>query len=252
MSIWFSNGRDCFKRTMDMAELLHRTECLTFPRSGHTLLHRLLSDYFVDGELHYCEMYDEPEKVLDRDPTTNFQKNHDLQLATPIRDDRQYLVQIRYPIDTIISWYKMACKANISDAPQAWMECAFEVSSLWLRFYRKWVLSPVPNRLIVNYSDLVAQPVETLERTIDFLGCTNPDRSRIVRCCVDADIRPRTHYRKFKYYGPRFFCTFKGLYATTPGVDTDNDQLTIPSESAAAGAFPSPLIDRRVSPAQVA
>ncbi len=231
---------------------LNRTECLTFPRSGHTLLHRLLSDYLVDGELRYCEMYTEPEKTLDRDPITNFQKNHDLELTTPIREDRQYLVQIRYPIDTLISWYKMACKTNVSDAPQTWMEYAFEVSSLWLRFYRKWVLSPIPNRLIVNYSDLVSQPVETLERTVDFLGCTDPDRARIERCCSAVEIRPRNHYRKFKYYGPRFFSIFKGLYATTPGVDTDKDELVIPSEEAVAGAFPSPLVDLRVCPAQVA
>lgn len=213
-----------------MGAELRRTECVTFPRSGHGLLQKLLHRYFEEGELVYCESYADPERMLDHDPRTNFQKNHDLELGTPIKDDRQYLVQIRYPIESIVSWYQLACeREGLPDSPGSWTNFAVQKASFWMGFYRKWVMEQVPRRRVVNYADLVERPVETMESIVAFLGASEPDLDLIRRCCDDEQVGRRSFTRSFKYYGPGFFALFRGLFAAVPGVDVTRDELVVPA-----------------------
>jgi hypothetical protein len=211
-----------------MTATLVRTECMTFPRSGHTLLQRLLRGYFGD-EFVYCEQYSRPEGTLDRDAVTNFQKNHDFELDTPVRGDRQYLVQVRYPLDSLVSWFKLSCsEQKTEDSPQAWTMFAVEKASFWMRFYRKWVLDHVPGRLVVNYEDLVERPVETVTSVVSFLGGETPDADRIAAVCSSERIARQNYYTGFRYYGPAVFGVLKGLFAAVPGVDLARDRLVIP------------------------
>ncbi|MHC4948121.1 MAG: sulfotransferase domain-containing protein [Planctomycetota bacterium] len=213
---------------MDDIEI-RRTECVCYPRSGHGLLQKILTRYFGPETLVYCESYRDPHRMLDHDPETNYQKNHDLELNTPIRDDRQYLVQIRYPIESIVSWYRLACEQDgMEDAPAVWTSFAIQKASFWMGFYRRWVLDHVPRRLIVNYADLVDEPVGTVTRVVRFLGDDAPDRARIEASCAAEGVARRSFVRAFKYYGPAFFSLFKGLFASVPGVDIARDELVVP------------------------
>ncbi|MCP3905646.1 MAG: sulfotransferase domain-containing protein [Planctomycetes bacterium] len=234
-----------------MTATLTRTECLTYPRSGHTLLQRLLRHYF-DDELVYCEQYSRPGGTLDRDAETNFQKNHDFQLDTPIRDDRQYLVQVRYPIDSIVSWFKMSCaEGRTDDTPEAWMMFAVGKASFWMHFYRKWVLDHVPGRLIVNYDDLVEHPVHTVTGVVKFLGDETPDIERIERICDDEGVARKNYYTGFRYYGPAVFGLLKGLFAAVPGVDLTTDRLVVPGAAEADAVVPAAVTDLRRAAAEL-
>lgn len=214
--------------------LIHRTQCVSFPRSGHHLLERLLHSYFGDERWRYCESYEDSGRTLDNDPETNFEKTHDLDLATEARDDRHYLVQIRYPIESLVSWYRWSCdRQGAEDSPGAWVNFAIQRSAFWMMFYRKWVLNHVPNRLIVNYADLVGAPAETVMRVVQFLGDDAPDRTRIEAICDAADIGVKHHFRGFKHYGPEFFNMLRWLYAAVPGVDIESDTLTVIESSKA-------------------
>ena len=225
-----------------MSTRIERTECVTFPRSGHGLLQKLLHRYYRDGELVYCESYADPERMLDNDPRTNFQKNHDLELETPVRDDRQYLVQIRFPVESIVSWYGLACERDgLVDAPASWTSFAIQKASFWMGFYRKWVMEHVPQRLVVNYADLVGEPVVTLRRVVEFLGEASPDVERLRECCAAERVERRSFTRSFKYYGPGFFSMFKGLFAAVPGVDVERDELVVPSDG--GGALPETVAE---------
>jgi hypothetical protein len=202
---------------------------MTFPRSGHGLLHRLLDRYFDSGALAYCEMYDDPRRRMEAEPRTNFQKNHDFDLDTPVRADRQYLVQVRAPIESIVSWYLYACdRGLVADARDAWKIWAVEKASFWMRFYRRWVLDDVPRRLVVNYADLVAAPEVTLARVVRFLADEAPDAARIAASCRAEPIARRADVRDFRHYGASFFATLAGLFAAVPGIDHVHGRLTVP------------------------
>ena len=225
-----SSGHTHSDKSVSMTTELHITECMTFPRSGHSLLGRLLADYFGDQRFHYCEMYTEMEKRIGVDGTTNFQKNHDLDLETTIHPDRHYLVQIRYPIESLVSWFKLKqARGEIDNSADQWVNFALQNASFWSRFYRKWVLDPMPRRLILNYTDLIDAPVETLQNVVRFLGDDECDVARIEACCANQRIERKSDYHAFKFYGREFFTLLKGLFAAVPGVDIENDLLVVPS-----------------------
>ena len=157
-------------------------------------------------------MYGEPEKTFGNDPDTNFQKNHDLDLETPLRGDRQYLVQIRYPLQSIVSWFKYKVSlGELRDAPDEWVNFALQQSAYWCRFYRKWVMNPVPGRMILNYADLIESPQESLTKVVGFLGETAPDAARIESCVEAEGVVRKNDYRNFKFYGGGLFQAAQGI-----------------------------------------
>ena len=215
-----------------MPTIAHRTECVSFPRSGHHLLEGLLLRYFGEQGMRYCEQYAHPERRLDLDPETRFQKNHDFDLDTPIRSDRQYIIQIRYPLDSLVSLFKLNVKqSGLPDTPAAWTNFAINKIGYWMRFYKKWVLDHIDRRLVVNYADLVEEPVAMLTRVVGFLGEAEPDMARIHEACAAEPIQVRNDYKCFSHYGAQFFTLLKGYFCAVPGVDVEADRLVIPEEN---------------------
>jgi hypothetical protein len=212
-----------------MPSIVHRTECVSFPRSGHHLLEGLLLRYYGEQGMRYCEPYVRPQGRLDLDPETRFQKNHDFDLDTPIRTDRQYLVQIRYPLDSLVSLFKLnVTQSGVADTPAAWTNFAINKTGYWMRFYKKWVLNHIERRLVVNYSDLVADPSGMLANVVRFLGEQAPDMGRIREACAAEPIQMRNDYKCFQHYGAQFFALLKGFFCAVPGVDVDADRLVVP------------------------
>ncbi len=209
------------------------TECLTFPRSGNHLLHDLLDAYFADA-LAFCDIHQTPERALDRDPATNVQKNHDLNHDTPLHDDRRYIVQVRYPIDSITSWYRMACDNGYARSPGAWQSYAIQQLANWMMFYRRWVLRPVPMRIVIAYADLVDRPTDVLARVVEHLTAAPPDTARVEQAVSAFDIRRRNNPEGFEFHDRQFFGLLNALLATTPGLDHANRRVDPPADSACA------------------
>lgn len=148
----------------EFLKAIHPTECVSYPRSGHHGLVDVLRAYFADAFV-YCESYDTPEKKLGLPggALTNFQKNHDFELSTPVLPDRQYLIQIRHPLQAIESWDELDRRAGYPAQPQE------NKLGFWTAFVNKWVLAPIPRRLVVDYADLVERPTSTMVSVIQFL-----------------------------------------------------------------------------------
>jgi len=152
-----------------MVNEIYVTECITFPRCGHTWLSRILKYYFKK-DLNYCEMYNNPELMIDVNENTNLQKNHDFNLNTQIKADRKYLVQIRNREDCLNSFFNLEVLSidknytnenntvkspykNFSDYGKYinWIE---EKKYFYNNFLNKWVFNYIPNCKIVIYEHL--------------------------------------------------------------------------------------------------
>ena len=157
---------------------IYVTECMTFPRCGHTWLTRILKYYF-DDHLNYCEMYNNPELMIDVNENTNFQKNHDINLETKIKNDRKYLIQIRNREDCLDSYFKLEMmnfdsnydvntnlnyeknkfinkfngQKKISD-PSLYLNWIEEKKLFYNFFINKWVFNYIPNSRLVIYENL--------------------------------------------------------------------------------------------------
>ena len=59
---------------------------------------------------------------METDRTVTYQKNHDLKSEAKIKDDRQYLVYIRYPLESLTSYFDLEVKTRLHSNSKAWWE----------------------------------------------------------------------------------------------------------------------------------
>lgn len=171
----------------EFSKTLVPTECVSYPRSGHHALVDVLRAYFRDAFV-YGEIYRDPAAVLGAlEPPVNYQKNHDFGLLTPIDPARNYIVQVRNPLESIESWEAFDRRVGaVPDTHEARLD-------FWTAFVKKWVFPDIPNRLVVWYEDLVGAPTETCVSVIQFLTRTqNVDMARLA-CCPALKRRRSTH-----------------------------------------------------------
>lgn len=197
------------------------TECITFPRSGHHILLSCLADYFGPtlrwSSVHSPYSWDENPGLeshgpLGTDPATNFQKNHDFRLDTPIEAGRKYVIQYREPLEALISWYKMriADGRGNDDSPEAWERFARDNTNYWRGFVRKWILSRErlaagERILLLDYAWLVSDPSGSVDRVVRFLtNGSPPDSERIADIVQDRKIRLLNPAESFVHYDPGF------------------------------------------------
>lgn len=169
------------------------TECICFPRSGHHMLQSILTKYF-DGQIGYCELYlDSPETRIENCPSTNFQKNHDFDLDTPIKDDRKYLVQIRDPIDALASRWELDTRTGmLPSSKEIYQVEMAKWAAYWSGFFAKWVIADVPSRLVVRYRDLLQHPVDSISHVIQFMrGRQNVDAEALQAAIEQFPPQPR-------------------------------------------------------------
>lgn len=159
----------------------------TFPRSGHRLLLGILSLYF-ESDLHHCEWYMEPEKRPEVCPETNFVKTHDFELDWPVVDGWKYLVTIRHPLYSVASWRVLdrllTGDYDCDNVAGKWK------TEFWSKFVNKWVLSPVPNRMIVQYESMIEKPKHTFASIIRFVSGVEPNHEKLNGILNRATIHP--------------------------------------------------------------
>lgn len=175
--------------------MIHRTEAISFPRSGQHLLADMLAAYLGE-EFQYCEFYLEPGRRLAVRSETNYQKNHDFDLDWPITPDHRYVIQIRDPFEALTSLYEL----EGGGAGPEWFDAKWDY---YMGFVRKWILNDVPNRIVVHYQDLVDLPVETLSRVITHISDHRLDGTRVHRTVSAVGPRGRAGVRRNCIFSPK-------------------------------------------------
>jgi len=199
------------------------TQCVSFPRSGHHLLTRCLQSCFGSA-LGYC-----PDVRRRRDFAkfgVNYQKNHDFDLALPVERRFRYVVQYRYPLESIASWYRWELEWGVPaehnhaarrlfnrvvpiwrshvrrDTPKRWDEFVERRLPFWRGFVRKWLIGRErPPACHVAYKDFVARPTETVARVAAFLAPGRAPDPYLVRERIDAAaIAPRSRLEDFPHF----------------------------------------------------
>jgi len=155
---------------------------VSFPRSGHRFTTELLQAYFGPALVYSGEP---------APPEANFIKHHDQDGALEVDPNGHYLVQVRDPFDAVWSWYKMTVDLDgIPDTIQSYRGIFLEKLDYWTGFMRKWVLSDLPNRVIVKYYDLVTHPAKSLRRVLPLFG-EYPDRARVEKAVREVAVIER-------------------------------------------------------------
>jgi len=200
---------------------------VSWPRSGHHLVARLLQLYFAE-EFIYCNYYGGIEgccKTLPcaRAGEVTFTKSHDFDLELPQVEGQKYLVQYRDFVPSVVSNFELFVREGGPDTPEGFRSFASSEFGRYRRFVRKWVLSDFGQRqLVLNYADLLNDPAVELARMV---GYFDPDhavdeaRIRTVIAEVDGEkvenrkverlhkvgVHPSRDVTEFRHYSPTLF-----------------------------------------------
>lgn len=140
---------------------LIRTRLVTFPRSGHHLLVRGLTEA-LDHKLVYSEFYETAHNLANC-PYVNLEKSHDF-TDEPIDPDGNYIVMIRGFELAIESWY------NSTDRDVSLETFRNNQKQYFDDFLDKWVRSEINNRLLINYHDFVDNKIKFVSLASRHMG----------------------------------------------------------------------------------
>ncbi len=226
---------------------------VSFPRSGHHLLIRLLEGYFVEADFKYTPKFErddrphplppptlgerllvrlglarrlpalassrpEPELTADRvRSAVILSKNHDFGLSMVNDYAIPTLVQYRSPLLASISNYFLFMKQmGLDDTRSLWDQYVVKHLSFWKSFVRKWVLDgDHPMSCHVAYEDLVDQPGTALERVVRFFfPDREPQRTQIESACSSLEIIAPRRAHDFQHFDPESFSRLEATVAT--------------------------------------
>jgi hypothetical protein len=181
---------------------------VTFPRSGHSLLARILRSY-LGKDFHYCRFYTHCRQIPCSDPKTYLQKNHDFGLALKISPGQSYIVQYRNPLEALVSYYEFRIEQGQqkTDSYKSWVALAGKDILYWKGFIQKWVINRKgPYFYHLSYEDLIQNPIAKMGEVIKFVDPSKPAEPELVcRAVRKHKVRIPRNIKDFKYYNPRFF-----------------------------------------------
>lgn len=171
---------------------IYKTMCPTFPRSGNTFLMLVLRDYFGADRFRFADIHRHQGRGFDNDPKCVFQKTHDFDLTTPAKAKYQYLVQIRHPIDALSSWQSLKEReGTMMLDPQTWWAQRMQY---YADFIKRWVIRTIDHRLVLDYSDLMSNPLSRISGVIVFLtrdaSSVDPEKLHHI---INNRLRPTAH-----------------------------------------------------------
>lgn len=157
---------------------------ISWPRSGHHLMERLLRSYF-GPDFVYCDFYPEARDCCRvfpcNRPNVHFSKNHDFGSSAVPKPGIPYLIQYRGVMAAAVSDFELYLRSGEPDTPERFEHFATVRARGWGEFVRKWVDNGDGlERCILRYEDLTADPMECMATVIRFFSpSTEVDRDRL-------------------------------------------------------------------------
>lgn len=152
-------------------------------------------NHAIEGGLDYCELYgcqdnngvaipcaahDWPVefKVACRSGR-RFQKSHDFDFRLFRSDQFKYVVTVRDPIPSLVSWWHITDKQDTLDT------FMLEMAPYWRTFAQKWLSERRDNVLVTKYEDLTTN-VGALREVLAFLDVGISSQEAIDQTFIDA------------------------------------------------------------------
>jgi hypothetical protein len=191
-----NDALDSYPRNSKQIEGLVINAC--FPRSGHRFLRNMVRDYFSSSMVFYeahskvIKSYGDREELIDN---VNYAKTHDFKsegrevLNGLNLHNRKYLIQIRHPLESIISWYEFSLKHKTLevDNRDTWLNFLEQKFSFWKSFYNVWEVNSVTeDKLLVKYDDLYSNSQAIFSNVIEFLSGDKLVDSSLIKAIVNS------------------------------------------------------------------
>ena len=199
---------------------------VSWPRSGHHLLARLLVEYF-GAPFKYCVFYREGMDCCRQSPCVRpgikFAKNHDFDMAVKKLPQYPYLVQYRRYMPSAVSDFELYVMAGNEDSAPSFRRFARIKTKYYMKFMGKWKHSDDNiEKKLVEYDDLISNPKRELEKVVRFFAPTvDVDQEKLAATVANthgeqtefgehkilrhSGVRSARKVEQFRYYDPVYF-----------------------------------------------
>ncbi|MFP7675591.1 hypothetical protein ACG74X_19805 [Marivita sp. S0852] len=172
---------------------------VSWPRSGHHLLARLLRLYF-GAEFTYCSFYGQAEccgrAPCKRAGDIRYSKNHDFDGTLPQTPQHRYLIQTRAFAPSVVSNFELYLREGGIDDPDSFAGFASAQFTAYRAFQDKWVASGFARtQTVIPYEDLIRDPVTALSYALTTFTPTQPDPERLRATIAQVDGEEVAHRR---------------------------------------------------------
>ena len=194
--------------------MIDKILCVSFPRSGHHLVEKILREYFGPS-FHYCDNNEHCKSVPCVDVGTNYQKNHDFELTTPKLEEYKYFIQYRHPLESIMSWYELDLVMGIlpkgKDSYRTWLEMLNQQTFYWHSLVSKWlIINPPKKAMAVPYNELVSQMESTIKKLIHYMDDSHViDEEKLKGIIHKKRQHKLRNFTEFKYYEEKDFLDYE-------------------------------------------
>lgn len=214
---------------------------VSWPRSGHVLLSRVLLQTF-GGVFGYCEFYG-PKKLenspccatfpCQRRGRIHMTKQHDFGFKAELPSDHRLIVQYRAFLPAVVSHFEqnIATSNRNENTAECFREFAVEQADNYKQFLDKWVRSERTNRLLLRYEDLTANPAAALREVLDLFKAPEyaPAMERVITKIDGLSFADGEHHRirgagianrrdieEFRFYDAPFFDELAAMVGEDP------------------------------------
>jgi hypothetical protein len=206
---------------------------VSWPRSGHHLLARLLRLY-CGANFTYCGFYGQADccgkAPCARAGPIRYSKNHDFDGSLMQDPSQRYLIQTRAFAPSVVSNFELYLRDGGRDDADSFARFASAQFTPYRAFQDKWVTSDFAKyQTVIPYEDLIRNPATALTYALSSFTDTPPDpnRLRAVIAQVDGEEVAHRHIRPRPGTGvhaPRDVTQFRHYDATLFGY---LDKLTL-------------------------
>ena len=164
---------------------------VSWPRSGHHLLARLLRLYY-GPKFTYCGFYGQPgccgQVPCARAGQVRYSKNHDFDGTLPQDAGQRHLIQTRAFTPSVVSNFELHLREGGRDDAASFARFASAQFAAWRAFQEKWVTSDFARtQTVIPYEALIRDPVTALTYALTSFGESRPDPARLRAAIASVD-----------------------------------------------------------------
>ena len=164
---------------------------VSWPRSGHHLMARLLRLYY-GPTFTYCGFYGQAgccgKAPCARAGTVRYSKNHDFDGTLPQDAQHRYLIQTRAFAPSVVSNFELYLRECGQDDAASFARFASAQFTPWRAFQDKWVTSEFARtQTVIPYEALIRDPATALTYALTSFGTGDPDPARLRTAIAGVD-----------------------------------------------------------------
>lgn len=185
---------DFYKSPAFQVAMIHKTQGVSFPRSGHAVVWHAIRQYFDKPMCTYGSVLECQDYI--------WAKQHDHRGEFPKLAWLRHVIQYRNPVRSIVSNYYLHANHTGRDDLRHWHSFVNKQIKSWRRFADKWLLNNgIERSLLIPYESLIKEPLPTLRAIFQFMSDEPIEDDRIHY----HNILPQDNLSKFKYFDERVF-----------------------------------------------